>query len=150
MFPQWQRPLISIVIAPREPSHAFLVGGRERTTLDALLRDRFAVLSAAPYALTTQIAESAARAGVHYLDLTEDVAATRAIKGLAEGAATAFMPQCGLAPGFVGIVAHHLTRGFEALHELKMRVGALPAFPTRVLSREIHWQDDVLQDRQSG
>jgi hypothetical protein len=40
------------------------------------------------------------------------------------------MPQCGLAPGFIGIVAHHLAQGFDTLHEVKMRVGALPAFPT--------------------
>ncbi|MDE2630609.1 MAG: saccharopine dehydrogenase NADP-binding domain-containing protein, partial [Alphaproteobacteria bacterium] len=55
------------------------------------------VLSATPYHLTATIAEAAKRAGAHYLDLTEDVESTRAIKKLAEGASTAFIPQCGLA-----------------------------------------------------
>ena len=46
----------------------------------------------------------AADAGVHYFDLTEDVATTRMVKELAEDATTAFIPQCGLAPGFIAIV----------------------------------------------
>jgi len=76
--------------------------------------------------------------------LTEDVAATRAIKALAEGAPTAFMPQCGLAPGFIGIVAHHLAQGFDSLQEVKMRVGALPAFPTNSLKYNLTWSVDGL------
>src|SRR5579859_5032490 len=63
------------------------------------LKGRFAVLSAAPYHATRTIAEAAKAAGAHYLDLTEDVASTRAVKQLAAGAQTAFIPQCGLAPG---------------------------------------------------
>ena len=86
----------------------------------------------------------AREAGCHYFDLTEDVAATRAIKQLAEGASTAFMPQCGLAPGFIGIVAHHLAQGFDTLHEVKMRVGALPAFPTNALKYNLTWSVDGL------
>ncbi len=42
-----------------------------------ILEGKFAVLSAAPYSLTTRIAEAAAAAKVHYLDLTEDVKSTR-------------------------------------------------------------------------
>jgi saccharopine dehydrogenase-like NADP-dependent oxidoreductase len=34
----------------------------------------------------------------------------------------AFMPQCGLAPGFIGIAAHHLAAGFEEVRDIKMRV----------------------------
>src|SRR5690606_31724838 len=60
--------------------------------LDRVLARKFAVLSAAPFHLTTRIAEAAARAGVHYLDLTEDVASTRRVKELAAGAASAFIP----------------------------------------------------------
>ena len=52
--------------------------------LVALLEGRFAVLSAAPYHLTVAIAEAAAAAGVHYLDLTEDVESTRQVKRIAE------------------------------------------------------------------
>jgi saccharopine dehydrogenase-like NADP-dependent oxidoreductase len=54
------------------------------------------------------------------------------------------MPQCGLAPGFIGIVAHHLAQGFDTLHEVKMRVGALPAFPTNALKYNLTWSVDGL------
>lgn len=110
----------------------------------AALRGRQAVINALPYHLATLAATSAREAGCHYFDLTEDVAATRAIQQLAEGAHTAFMPQCGLAPGFIGIVAHHLAQSFDTLHEVKMRVGALPAFPTNALKYNLTWSVDGL------
>lgn len=110
----------------------------------AVLRGQDAVLNALPYHLATLAATQAREAGCHYFDLTEDVAATRAIQRLAEGSTTAFMPQCGLAPGFIGIVAHHLAQGFDELHEIKMRVGALPAFPTNALKYNLTWSVDGL------
>ena len=113
-------------------------------TLLTVLRGQQAVINALPYHLATTAATAARKAGVHYFDLTEDVAATRTIKALADGAPTAFMPQCGLAPGFIGIVAHHLAEGFDTLHEVKMRVGALPAFPTNSLKYNLTWSVDGL------
>jgi len=103
-----------------------------------------AVVNALPYHLATLAATQARAARCHYFDLTEDVAATKAIKDLAEGAATAFMPQCGLAPGFIGIVAHHLAGSFDTVHDVKMRVGALPAFPTNALKYNLTWSVDGL------
>jgi saccharopine dehydrogenase-like NADP-dependent oxidoreductase len=110
--------------------------------LEAALAGKFAVLSAAPYHLTTKIAEAAKAAGAHYLDLTEDVASTRHVKQLAEGAATAFIPQCGLAPGFITIVAAALTRDFDELQDVRMRVGALPKFPSNALNYNLTWSTD--------
>jgi len=110
----------------------------------AVLRGQDAVVNALPYHLATLAATQALAAGCHYFDLTEDVAATRAIQALARGARTAFMPQCGLAPGFIGIVAHHLTQSFDTLQEVKMRVGALPAFPTNALKYNLTWSVDGL------
>jgi len=109
-----------------------------------VLRGQDAVINALPYHLATMAATQSREAGCHYFDLTEDVAATRAIKELAQGAPTAFMPQCGLAPGFIGIVAHHLAQGFESLQDVKMRVGALPAFPTNSLKYNLTWSVDGL------
>ncbi|PKO60537.1 MAG: saccharopine dehydrogenase [Betaproteobacteria bacterium HGW-Betaproteobacteria-18] len=103
-----------------------------------------AVINALPYHLALTVATQAKTAGCHYFDLTEDVAATRGIMQLAEGATTAFMPQCGLAPGFIGIVAHHLAQKFSSLREVKMRVGALPAFPTNALKYNLTWSVDGL------
>jgi saccharopine dehydrogenase-like NADP-dependent oxidoreductase len=114
-----------------------------RALLEAL-RGHDVVINALPYHLATVAATQAREAGCHYFDLTEDVAATRAIKDLAKGSSTAFMPQCGLAPGFIGIVAHHLAKQFEAVHDVKMRVGALPAFPTNALKYNLTWSVDGL------
>jgi saccharopine dehydrogenase-like NADP-dependent oxidoreductase len=106
------------------------------------LAGKFAVLSAAPYHATRLIAEAAKAAGAHYLDLTEDVASTRAVKQLAAGASTAFIPQCGLAPGFITIVASDLASHFDELHDVRMRVGALPKFPSNALNYNLTWSTD--------
>jgi saccharopine dehydrogenase-like NADP-dependent oxidoreductase len=113
-------------------------------SLEAILKGNDAVINALPYHLATRVAQAAKNAGCHYFDLTEDVAATKSIMALAKDAKTAFMPQCGLAPGFIGIVAHHLAQQFDSLDEIKMRVGALPAFPTNALKYNLTWSVDGL------
>jgi saccharopine dehydrogenase-like NADP-dependent oxidoreductase len=102
----------------------------------------WAVLSAAPFHLTTRIAEAARASGVHYLDLTEDVASTQRIRALADGARTAFIPQCGLAPGFISIVAADLAARFDRLDSVRMRVGALPAYPSNALNYNLTWSTE--------
>ncbi len=143
-----------VTVVDRSPEAlALLPGGTLRTRVaetadpDALLevlRGQDAVINALPYHLATLAATGARDARCHYFDLTEDVAATRHIQEIAHGAGTAFMPQCGLAPGFIGIVAHHLAQGFDTLQEVKMRVGALPAFPTNALKYNLTWSVDGL------
>lgn len=125
------------------------VASLEADTADArqlrsALAGHDAVVNALPYHLAKLAATQARDAGCHYFDLTEDVAATRAIQELAATSDTAFMPQCGLAPGFIGIVAHHLASQFDEVHDVKMRVGALPAFPTNSLKYNLTWSVDGL------
>ena len=114
------------------------------TAMAEALRGQDTVVNALPYHLAIPAAHMAREAGCHYFDLTEDVAATKEIKKIAEGAKTAFMPQCGLAPGFIGIVAHHITQSFDTLLDVKMRVGALPEFPTNALKYNLTWSVDGL------
>jgi saccharopine dehydrogenase-like NADP-dependent oxidoreductase len=121
-----------------------VIDAQDMRAMQAVLRGQDAVINALPYNLAIATATAAREARCHYFDLTEDVAATRAIQVLAADAPVAFMPQCGLAPGFIGIVAHHLAQGFEALHEVKMRVGALPVFPTNALKYNLTWSVDGL------
>ncbi|WP_369601326.1 saccharopine dehydrogenase C-terminal domain-containing protein [Hahella sp. SMD15-11] len=119
----------------------------DATDEDALTRafeGHFAVLNACPFDLTAPVARAAARAGLHYFDLTEDVASTRLVKSLARDAETAFVPQCGLAPGFISIVAYDLARRFDTLHNVNMRVGALPKYPTNALKYNLTWSTDGL------
>ena len=110
--------------------------------LQSILKGKYAVLSAAPYHATRLIAEAAKTAGAHYLDLTEDVASTRVVKQLATGSHTAFIPQCGLAPGFITIVASDLASHFDELQDVRMRVGALPKFPSNALNYNLTWSTD--------
>lgn len=107
--------------------------------LQAAMKGRFAVISAAPYSVTAVIAEAAHRAGIHYLDLTEDVRTTQTVKALAPTATHALIPQCGLAPGFISIVGMDLARRFETLDTLRLRVGALPQFPSNALGYNLTW-----------
>ena len=102
------------------------------------------VLSACPYFLTPVIAGAAKKAGAHYFDLTEDVESTRVVKQLAEDSTTAFVPQCGLAPGFISIVANDLAGRFDKLRDVHMRVGALPTFPSNALKYNLTWSTDGL------
>jgi len=102
----------------------------------------FAVLNAAPYHLTTTVARAAKEAGAHYLDLTEDVASSRIVRELAADATTAFIPQCGLAPGFITIAAWELAKHFDELHDVRLRVGALPRYPSNALNYNLTWSTD--------
>ena len=114
----------------------------DHAALASQLQGKFAVLSAAPFQLTVTIANAAAKAGVHYLDLTEDVESTRQVKRIADAATSAFIPQCGLAPGFISIVASELARKFDSLDSVQLRVGALPRFPSNALSYNLTWSTD--------
>ncbi len=108
------------------------------------MEGKFAALSAAPHQFNGFIAKAAAKAEVHYLDLTEDVESTRLVKELAENAKSAFIPQCGLAPGFISIAAHGLASKFDTLNEVCLRVGALAEFPTNALKYNLTWSTDGL------
>ncbi|AVO47096.1 saccharopine dehydrogenase family protein [Phreatobacter cathodiphilus] len=115
---------------------------------EARLRDHLAgaaaVVSAVPFHATGAVARAARAAGIHYLDLTEDVAVTREVERLAVEASSALVPQCGLAPGFISIVAADLARGFDRLDSLRMRVGALPQFPSNALNYNLTWSTEGL------
>lgn len=105
-----------------------------------------AVISALSYHANPAVAQAALKAGISYFDLTEDVETTRAVRACAERAADGqvFMPQCGLAPGFINILAHDLAGRLDHLDELRLRVGALAQFPTGELKYNLTWSTDGL------
>jgi saccharopine dehydrogenase (NAD+, L-lysine-forming) len=116
----------------------------DAAALRAAVQGFDALVNALPYYLAVNVASAAKGAGVHYFDLTEDVRATHAIRAIADEAEHAFMPQCGLAPGFIGIAAHELANRFSEIRDVKMRVGALPEFPTNALKYNLTWSVDGL------
>jgi len=103
-----------------------------------------AVISSLPYHCNVRVAEAARKARVHYFDLTEDVEVTRAVRAIAARAGQAFVPQCGLAPGFISIAAAELITHFDELRAVKLRVGALPQHPNNVLKYSLTWSTEGL------
>ena len=129
---------------PEKNVRTLVLDVADPAALRAAMKGHEIVVSAMPYHLTPVIAGVAKDTGAHYFDLTEDVESTRVVKALAKGADTAFVPQCGLAPGFISIVAHDMTKKFESLRDVNMRVGALPVYPTNALKYNLTWSTDGL------
>jgi saccharopine dehydrogenase-like NADP-dependent oxidoreductase len=130
--------------APGLSAHA--LNAKQRSALEQHLARHpvDAVISSLPFYCNVTVAEAARTAGVHYFDLTEDVEVTRAVRAIATGAPRAFVPQCGLAPGFISIAAAELIKHFEELRAVKLRVGALPQHPNNVLKYSLTWSTEGL------
>ena len=101
-----------------------------------------AVISSLPYFLNSYVAQAAKSACAHYFDLTEDTSITAVVKAIAADAKTAFVPQCGLAPGFISIAANSLMQEFEQCYHAKLRVGALPQRASNALHYSLTWSTD--------
>jgi saccharopine dehydrogenase-like NADP-dependent oxidoreductase len=99
-----------------------------------------AVVSCLPYNLNLGVAEAAHEVGVHYFDLTEDVPTTNRVLELsAENPKVVYAPQCGLAPGLIGIVGSSLTKHFDEIRSIELKVGALPRHPAGLLGYAFNW-----------
>lgn len=107
--------------------------------LNAVLQQHDAVVSCLPYDKNLVIALMAHRLGLHYFDLTEDISTTNAIRQMAKTSKGVMIPQCGLAPGFIGIVAADLCNRFDKLRDVELRVGALPRYPNGLLGYSFTW-----------
>jgi saccharopine dehydrogenase-like NADP-dependent oxidoreductase len=102
------------------------------------------VISALPFHLNLEVAKCFIPLGVNYFDLTEDVATTNKVTQLAKNANCVVMPQAGLAPGYISIIASHLFKKFYKVEQLKLRVGALPVYPSNQLKYNLTWSSEGL------
>ncbi|MDL1913297.1 MAG: L-lysine dehydrogenase [Bergeyella sp.] len=107
--------------------------------MQELIAAHDAVVSALPYFLNKTIAKIAHQEGKGYFDLTEDVETTKYIRRLSKSSSSVMAPQCGLAPGIIGIIGADLAKDFEALRSVEMRVGALPRYPNSRLGYAFNW-----------
>ncbi len=107
--------------------------------LKAFLKDKDAVVSCLPFHLNLAVARAAHELGIHYFDLTEDLSTTSAIRKMAETSKGVMIPQCGLAPGFIGITGAHLAKAFTRLRDIELRVGALPSHPNGLMGYSFTW-----------
>jgi saccharopine dehydrogenase-like NADP-dependent oxidoreductase len=131
-------------LASRAPVNTVQINSK--TVLASQLKGQYAVFAATAFDQNPAIARAALAAKTSYFDLTEDVKTTQLIRKLAAQAlpGQVFMPQCGLAPGFIGILANDMALRFDELREVKMRVGALPQYPSNALKYNLTWSTDGL------
>jgi len=102
------------------------------------------VVSSLPYYRNPLIIRITQQLNLHYFDLTEDVKTAAIASQLPSQLTAAVVPQCGLAPGFISIVANHLLKDFSEVDSLKMRVGALPVNVSNALQYSLTWSTDGL------
>jgi len=117
---------------------------KDEVSLASYMEDNniVAVISSLPYFLNGHVAKAAKNAKANYFDLTEDTSITEDVKKIAEGAESAFVPQCGLAPGFISIAANSIMKQFDECHTAKLRVGALPQTSNNALHYSLTWSTD--------
>jgi len=102
------------------------------------------IVSSLPFYCNVGVAQIAKDCNANYFDLTEDTQTTSAVTALSNHVMSAFVPQCGLAPGFISIVANNLMEHFPQLDSVKMRVGALPVNISNALQYSLTWSTDGL------
>lgn len=101
-------------------------------------------ISSLPYFLNKHVAKLASELHLYYFDLTEDVKATEEVRKLAQNQETAFVPQCGVAPGFINIVANCLMSKFDKISATHLRAGSLPRNTHNALQYAVTWSLDGL------
>ena len=150
-----QRPEVErVTLADLHPRRAppFLLRKKDRrlvvARLDARraadLRRRMqrhdAVMNALPYYFNYPIAKAAVSAGLHYCDLggnTEIVQKQRTLDARARKKGVSVIPDCGLAPGMVNIIAAEGIRRVGDAQSVKIFVGGLPQKPEPPLNYQI-------------
>ena len=136
-----------VILADRDVTHlpAFLEPWKGKSKLEALRLDlgdagavaaavarADAVLSAAPYYYNLELTRAAVKAGVHFADLGGNTEIVFRQKELHEEAVTrkvSVVPDCGLAPGMVNILAAEGIRRLDQVDSVKIFVGGLPQQP---------------------
>lgn len=137
-------PRAQHVAGGRPSCEAHLLNLADIPSVKVILTGCDIVLSALPFFCNKAVAQAASDLGIHYADLTEDVETSKFIAHLSQTSRSCFMPQCGLAPGFISIAAAHLVGQLDSVETLKLRVGALPMFPTNKLMYNLTWSTDGL------
>jgi lysine 6-dehydrogenase len=104
------------------------------------LRGHTAVMSAIPYYYNGPMARAAVEAGCHFADLggnTEIVFEQKKLDGQAVAKGISLIPDCGLAPGMVNILAAEGIRRLDRAQQVKIYVGGLPQHPEPPLNYQI-------------
>jgi len=113
---------------------------RDRDAVLAAMRGVTAVMSAIPYYFNESLATLAVEAGVHFSDLggnTEIVFNQKKLHDAAKAKGVSIIPDCGVAPGMVNILAQYGIEQLDSVDAVKIFVGGLPQFPEPPLNYQI-------------
>ena len=113
---------------------------RDRDAVLALMRESDAVMSAIPYYFNFQLAELAVEAGTHFCDLggnTEIVFQQKKLAAAAAAKGVTVVPDCGVAPGMVNILAEYGIQQLDSAESVQIFVGGLPQHPEPPLNYKI-------------
>jgi lysine 6-dehydrogenase len=113
---------------------------RDREAVLAVMHESDAVMSAIPYYLNLQLTDCAVEAGVHFCDLggnTEIVFQQKALAERAIAMGVTVIPDCGVAPGMVNILAEHGIRQLDTVDSVRIYVGGLPQNPEPPLNYQV-------------
>jgi lysine 6-dehydrogenase len=122
---------------------------RDETAVRALFAQHDAVASAIPYYFNAALARLAVEAGVHFTDLggnTEIVQQQKQLHGAAEAKGISVIPDTGLAPGMVNVVAQHGIDQYDTVESVKLFVGGLPQVPEPPLGYQIAYSIEGMVD----
>src|SRR6266576_424304 len=150
-----QRPEVErVTLADLHPRRAapFLIKRKDKrlvtARLDAksgprlrkLMRGHDAVMNALPYYFNYPVAKAAVTMGLHCADLggnTEIVQKQKTLHAAAQKKHVSVIPDCGLAPGMVNIIAAEGIRQVGDADSVKIFVGGLPQHPEPPLNYQI-------------
>src|SRR4051812_28413155 len=113
---------------------------RDREAVLAVMRESDAVMSAIPYYFNLALAECAVEAGVHFCDLggnTEIVFQQKELADRAVAKGVTVVPDCGVAPGMVNILAEYGIHQLDSVDSVRIYVGGLPQEPEPPLNYQI-------------
>lgn len=150
-----QEEVEQVVLADRDTSNlaSFLVPWKTRgklvqrqvdasdeSALQALMEGMNGVLCALPYYFNLPATRAAIAAKVHFCDLGGNTAIVEEQLDLddeARKAGVSIIPDCGLAPGMVNILAQAGIDSLEGVDSVKMFVGGLPRHPIPPVNYQI-------------
>jgi lysine 6-dehydrogenase len=115
-----------------EKARAAQIDCKDHAAVVALMRGHASAISCVNYWLNEGLARAAVEAGTHFCDLggnNDVVDAELALDAEARAAGVNVIPDCGLAPGMVAVLAAHGALRFETLDAIHIRVGGLPQTP---------------------
>jgi lysine 6-dehydrogenase len=116
------------------------VDANDRAAMRQVMEGTTATMSAFPYYFNLGMAVAAIDAGSHFCDLggnTEIVLQQKELHERAKERGVSVVPDCGLAPGMVNILAQHGIDQLDTVNSVRIKVGGLPQNPEPPLNYQV-------------